>query len=79
MWHEGLLFKLEHIGTSGRQVSLKVFKVGLSLSKKICVICFTESPLKNEKRFFFHLESSFRSQDIRSLFGHVGKKIWLER
>ena len=38
-------------------------KVGLSPSKKI-FICFIESPLKMMKNVFFHLQSSFRSQDI---------------
>ena len=42
------------------------FKVGLSPSKKVCVICFIESPLKMIKKcFLFHLESSFRSQDTK--------------
>ena len=40
-----------------------LLKVGLS--KKICVVCLIESPLKNdEKCFLFHLKSSFRSQYI---------------
>ena len=30
-----------------------ILKVGLSPSKKICVICFTESPLKIMKKAFF--------------------------
>ena len=42
------------------------FKVGLSSSKKkLCFICFIESPSKNdEKCFLFHLKRSFCSQDI---------------
>ena len=40
------------------------FKVGLSPSKKICVICFIESPLKMIKNTLFHLQSSFHFQDI---------------
>ena len=35
-------------------------KVGLSPSKKFCFICFKN----DEKCFWFHLKSSFRSQDI---------------
>ena len=42
-----------------------VLKVGLSPSKKICVICLIESPLKKyQKCFLFHLKSSFRAQVI---------------
>ena len=32
--------------------------------KKKCFLCVTESPLKMLKNAFFHLKSSFRSQDI---------------
>ena len=40
-------------------------KVGLSPSKKNCVICMIESPLKMmQNAFLFHLKSSFGSQDI---------------
>ena len=39
--------------------------VALSLSKKISLTCFKESPLKNDKKcFLFHLKSSFRYRDI---------------
>ena len=42
-----------------------IVKVVLSPNKKICVICFIESPLKKyEKCFLFHLKSSFRFRDI---------------
>ena len=35
------------------------------LPKKICFICFNDSPSKMMKNgFLFHLKSSFRSQDI---------------
>ena len=41
------------------------FKVGLSPSKKNCVICLTESPLKMiKKHLLFNLKSSFYFQDI---------------
>ena len=40
---------------------LNSFKVGLSPSKKICVICLIEN---YKKCFLFHLKSSFRSKDI---------------
>ena len=40
-------------------------KVGLSPSKKICVICLIDSPLKMMKNvFLIRLKSFFRSQDI---------------
>ena len=43
----------------------KLIKVGLSPSKKVRDICFIESPLKNDEKYFlFHLKSSSRSQDI---------------
>ena len=43
----------------------KLFKVGLSPSKKNCVICMIKSPFKKDgKCFLFHVKSSFRSQDI---------------
>ena len=38
-------------------------KVGLSPSKKKIIICFNDNPSKMMKNAF-HLESSFRSQDI---------------
>ena len=44
--------------------------VGLSPSKKNCVICLIESPLKMMKNvFYFILKACFFSP----LFGHVGK------
>ena len=39
---------------------VKYLKVGVSLSKKICVICFTESPLTMMKNaFYFILKALF--------------------
>ena len=35
--------------------NLKVFKVGLSPSKKIYIICFFESPLKMMKNTFYSI------------------------
>ena len=47
----------------------KMFKVGLSPSKKTCFICLIESPLKmRKKRFLFHLKWSFRSQDFQNVW-----------
>ena len=47
------------------------YKVRLSPSKKSCVICLIEIPLKDdEKCFLFRLKSFFRSQDI-SGFGRT--------
>ena len=52
-------------------------KVGLSPSKKICVICLIESPLKMMKNaFYFILKAPFvlkLFKFLSRLFGHVGK------
>ena len=44
-------------------------KVGISPSKKMCIICFNESPTKmiknNEKCFLFHLKRFFCSQNVQ--------------
>ena len=52
-------------------------KVGLSPSKKNCVICFIESPLKMMKNaFYFILKTLFVLKIFKFLswlFGHVGK------
>ena len=56
---------------------------GLSPSKKICIICFTESPLKMMKNaFYFILKALFVLKIFKFLlwlFGHVEKMAWLER
>ena len=40
-------------------------KVGPSPSKYTCFICFNESPLKNDEKYFsFRNNSSVHSQDI---------------
>ena len=53
------------------------FKVGLSPSKKFCVICLIESPLKMMKNAFrFILKALFVLKIfnfLSQLFGHVGK------
>ena len=57
-------------------------KVGLSLSKNICVICLIESLLKMMKNVFFILKALFVLKIFKflsRLFGHVGKTAWLER
>ena len=55
----------------------KIFKVGLSPSKKICVICLIESPLKMMKNvFYFILKALFVLKIFKFLsriFGHAGK------
>ena len=44
----------------------KLIKVGLSTSRKICVICLIKGPLKMiENVFLFHLKSSLGSQDVK--------------
>ena len=52
-------------------------KVGLSPSKKNCVICFIESPLKMMKNaFYFILKTLFVLKIFKFLswlFGYVGK------
>ena len=58
-------------------------KVGLSPSKKNCVICFIESPFEMMKNaFYFTLKALFVLKIIKFfswLFGQVGKTAWLER
>ena len=53
------------------------FKVELSPSKKICVICLIESPLEMMKNaFYFILKALFVLKIFKflsRLFGHVGK------
>ena len=53
------------------------FKVGLSPSKNICVICLIESPLKMMKNaFYFILKALFVLKIFKflpRLLGHVGK------
>ena len=57
--------------------------VGLSPSKKICVICLIESPLKMMKNAFYFILKAFFVLKIfkflSRLFGHVGKTAWLKR
>ena len=54
-------------------------KVGLSPSKKICVICLIESPLKMKKNaFYFILKTLYVLKIFKfllRLFGHVGKRL----
>ena len=60
-----------------------MIKAGLSPSKKICLICFIEIPLKMMKNTFFFM---LKALSILKIFkflsrrvGHVGKTAWLER
>ena len=59
------------------------FKIGLSPSKKMCVICLTESPLRMMKNTFYFILKALLVLKIFKflswLFGHVGKMAWLER
>ena len=59
------------------------FKVGLSPSKKFCVIYLIENPLKMMKNaFYFTLKALFVLKIFKffsRLFGHVGKTAWSER
>ena len=57
-------------------------KVGLSPSKKVCVICLIESPLKMMRNaFYFNFKGLFFLKIFKFLsrrFVHVGKLAWLE-
>ena len=57
--------------------NVNTFKVGLSPSKKACVICFIESPLNMIKNAFYFILNAFFVLKIFKflslLFGHVGK------
>ena len=58
------------------------FKVGLSLFKKICVVCLIESPLMMKNAFYFILKALFVLKILKflpRLFGYVGKTALLER
>ena len=61
---------------------IKIVKVGLPPPKEKCVICLIESPLKVMKNaFYFILKALFVLKIFKCLsriFGHVGKKAWLE-
>ena len=60
-----------------------IVEVGLSPSKKNCVICFIESPLKLMKdAFYFILKALFIIKIFKFLswlFDQLGKTAWLER
>ena len=70
----------KNVGPSFFTALLQLFKnikVGLSPTKKICVICLIESPLKMMKNdFYFILKALFvlkLFKFLSRLFGHVGK------
>ena len=78
------IFKMPHhilkrscfpVSKNGPRVSL--IKVGLSPSKKICIIYLMESPFKMMKNaFYFILKALFVLKIFKflsRLFGHVGK------
>ena len=58
---------------------INFLKVGLSPSKKNCVTCLIESPLKMMKNaFHFNLKALFVLKIFKflpQLFGHVGKTV----
>ena len=78
---------LDSIAQTGRKVTKEAaeekVKVGLSPSKKTCVICFIESPLKIMKNDFYFILKSLSILKIFKflswLFSHVEKAAWLER
>ena len=60
----------------------EIIKVGLSPSKKICVICFIENPLKIMQNAYFILKALFVLKIFKFLslpFGHVEKTAWLDK
>ena len=61
----------------------EIFKVGLSPSKKICVICLIESLLEMMKNAIYFIPKALFVLKIfkflSRLFGFVGKTAWLER
>ena len=65
------------IPISSKKISSAYTKVGLSPSKKNCVICLIESPLKMTKNaFYFILKTLFVLvifKFLSRLFGHVRK------
>ena len=54
-----------------------------SPSKKVCVICLIESPLKMMKNAFYFISKAFfvlkKTKFLSWLFGHIGKTAWFER
>ena len=56
---------------------IKLVKVGLSPSKKVCFICFNESPIKMMKNAFYLILKAFFLHKILKflylLFGHMEK------
>ena len=71
-----------HSRNGASQKNKRLLKSDSHLPKKLCSLLHWK-PFKNdEKGFLFHLQSSFRSQDIKflsQLFGHVAKTTWLQR
>ena len=69
--------------TDARGRLFRLLKVGLSPSKKICVICLIEIPLKLMKNvFYFTLKALFALKIFKILswhFGHTEKTVWLKR
>ena len=61
------------------KVDSRKLKVGLSSSKKICVICLIEKLLKMIKNAFYFMSKALFVLKIFKFFGHVGKTAWLER
>ena len=58
-------------------------KVGLSPSKKDCVVCLIESPLRMTKNVFYFVLKAFFVLKIFTFlsrrFAYIGKTVWLER
>ena len=67
LWKHKLVLCCSYaVGIHGKCKHVNSIKVWLSLSKKDCFICFSESPLKMmENVFYFHLKISFRSQNTK--------------
>ena len=69
---------LKYLSNVWRTPEMPLIEVGRSPSRKNCVICFIESPLKMmENGFYFILKALFVLKIFKILsllFGHVGKK-----
>ena len=78
----GLLFKVLCQKVLKDYLNIKLTIIRLSPSKKDCIICFIENPLKMMKNaFYFILKTLFVFTILTFsswLFGYVGKIAWLE-
>ena len=78
-----LLYLNVNFCTWFRFMPAAIVKARPSPSKRNCVVCFIENPLKMIKNaFYFMLKASFILKVFKFLswrFGHAEKMVWLER